>query len=108
MFYAEQLQGLLTSTYDIIANQLNGKLQNLHELLGDNLMEPPSNAGSLYFTVYNRGTFSFRTAGGELKERTKQIWWNKKQLCWWVGDPDEGFKPDLETDDGEFEVVNRN
>jgi hypothetical protein len=59
------VQALLNSCYDEFANLMNGSVQNYHELMGENLSEPPSLAGSLYFSVYNRGTFSFRTADRE-------------------------------------------
>jgi starch-binding outer membrane protein, SusD/RagB family len=59
------VQALLNSCYDEFANLMNGSVQNLHELRGENLAEPQNSAGSLYFTVYNRSTFSFRTADKE-------------------------------------------
>jgi hypothetical protein len=58
-------QALLNSCYDEFANLMNGSVQNYHELLGENINAPQSSAGSLYFAVYNRGTFSFRTADRE-------------------------------------------
>lgn len=59
------VQALLNSCYDEFANLMNGSVQNLHELRGENLAAPQSTAGSLYFSVYSRGTFSFRTADKE-------------------------------------------
>lgn len=59
------VQALLNSCYDEFANLMNGSVQNLHELRGENLAEPQNSAGSLYYTVYNRSTFSFRTADKE-------------------------------------------
>ncbi|MFY7850107.1 MAG: RagB/SusD family nutrient uptake outer membrane protein, partial [Bacteroidia bacterium] len=59
------VQALLNSCYDEFANLMNGSVQNYHELMGEHLSEPPSLAGSLYFSVYKRGTFSFRTADRE-------------------------------------------
>jgi hypothetical protein len=59
------IQALLNSCYDEFANLMNGSVQNIHELLGENLSEPQNSAGSLYYTIYNRGTFSFRTADRE-------------------------------------------
>ena len=58
-------QALLNSCYDEFANLMNGSVQNIHELLGENLAQPQNSAGSLYYTVWNRGTFSFRTADRE-------------------------------------------
>jgi hypothetical protein len=59
------VQALLNSCYDEFANLMNGSVQNLHELLGENVAQPQNSAGSLYYTVWNRGTFSFRTADRE-------------------------------------------
>jgi starch-binding outer membrane protein, SusD/RagB family len=59
------IQALLNSCYDEFANLMNGSVQNMHELLGENVAEPQNSAGSLYYTIYNRGTFSFRTADRE-------------------------------------------
>jgi hypothetical protein len=59
------VQALLNSCYDEFANLMNGSVQNYHELLGENLAQPQNSAGSLYYTVWNRGTFSFRTADRE-------------------------------------------
>jgi hypothetical protein len=59
------VQALLNSCYDEFANLMNGSVQNLHELRGENLAAPQNSSGSLYYTVYNRGTFSFRTAEKE-------------------------------------------
>lgn len=70
----ENLIGLLNATYDVFANTMNGSVQNLNELLCDNLSAPPTDAGSLYFTIYNRGTFSFRTAGGVLTDLYRIIY----------------------------------
>ena len=61
----EDIQALLNSCYDEFANLMNGSVQNYHELLGENLSEPQNSAGSLYYTIFNRGTFSFRTADRE-------------------------------------------
>jgi hypothetical protein len=70
----ENIQALLNSCYDIFANIMNGRVQNIHELLGDNLSQPENSAGSLYFTIYNRGTFSFRTADGLLSDLYQTIY----------------------------------
>ena len=43
--------------------------------------------------------------GEDLKDRQEKIWWNKEQLCWWVGDPETGFKPNMETDNEQFEII---
>jgi len=61
----EDAKALLNSCYDEFANLMNGSVQNIHELLGENLSEPQNSAGSLYYTIFNRGTFSFRTADRE-------------------------------------------
>ncbi len=61
----EDIKALLNSCYDEFANLMNGSVQNYHELLGENLSEPQNSAGSLYYTIFNRGTFSFRTADRE-------------------------------------------
>lgn len=58
-------QALLNSCYDEFANLMNGSVQNIHELLGENVAQPQNSAGSLYYTIWNRGTFSFRTADRE-------------------------------------------
>ena len=39
-----------------------------------------------------------------LKEKVLPITWNEAELCWWVGGED-GFKPDIQTDDYKFECV---
>lgn len=70
----DNIQALLNSCYDIFANIMNGRVQNIHELLGDNLSAPQNSAGSLYFTIYNRGTFSFRTADGLLTDLYQTIY----------------------------------
>jgi len=70
----ENLQALLNSCYDVFANVMDGDIQNLQELLGDNLAAPQNSAGSLYYTVFNRGTFSFRTADGVLLDLYRCIY----------------------------------
>jgi tetratricopeptide (TPR) repeat protein len=65
---ADNLKAMLNSCYDEFANIMDGDVQNLNELLGDNLSEPQNSAGSLYYVVYGRNTFSFRTAGGVLTD----------------------------------------
>jgi starch-binding outer membrane protein, SusD/RagB family len=65
---ADNLKALLNSCYDEFANIMDGDVQNLNELLGDNLSEPQNAAGSLYYVVYGRNTFSFRTADGVLTD----------------------------------------
>jgi hypothetical protein len=70
----ESLQGLLNASYDVFANVMDGDVQNLQELMSDNLSAPQNSAGSLYFTVYNRGTFSFRTADGVLLDLYRCIY----------------------------------
>ncbi|MBI1308064.1 MAG: RagB/SusD family nutrient uptake outer membrane protein [Bacteroidetes bacterium] len=70
----ENIQALLNSCYDVFANVMDGDVQNLQELLSDNLAAPQNAAGSLYYTVYNRGTFSFRTADGVLLDLYRCIY----------------------------------
>lgn len=70
----ENLQGLLNSSYDVFANVMDGDVQNLQELLSDNIAEPQNSAGSLYYTVFNRGTFSFRTADGVLLDLYRTVY----------------------------------
>lgn len=65
---ADNLKALLNSCYDEFANIMDGDVQNLSELLGDNLSEPQNAAGSLYYVVFGRNTFSFRTADGVLRD----------------------------------------
>lgn len=42
--------------------------------------------------------------GKELQERQEKIIWNKDELCWWVGG-ENGFKPNIDTDQNQFEVI---
>ncbi|MCB0733943.1 MAG: RagB/SusD family nutrient uptake outer membrane protein [Bacteroidetes bacterium] len=70
----ENLKALLNSCYDVLANVMDGDVQNLQELLGDQIAAPQNSAGSLYYTVYNRGTFSFRTADGVLLDLYRCIY----------------------------------
>jgi hypothetical protein len=42
------LQALLNSTYDALANQYNGQVQLFNELLGDNLEKPQSGINPSY------------------------------------------------------------
>ena len=65
---ADNLKALLNSCYDEFANILDGDVQNLQELLGDNNSTPQNSPGSTYYVVYNRSTFSFRTADGVLRD----------------------------------------
>jgi hypothetical protein len=59
----EDLQNLLNSCYDVMANTYYGAFQNLGELLSANLSAPRSNND--YNEVYNRATIFFNgTVGG--------------------------------------------
>ena len=59
----EDVQRLLNSAYDVTANYMNGRMQNLSELLGDNLAMPLNNND--YQEVYNRNVLFFNgTVGG--------------------------------------------
>lgn len=59
----EDLQKLLISSYDVIANLYGGQIQNLSELLGDNI-DAPANQND-YIQVYTRRTDIFNgTIGG--------------------------------------------
>lgn len=41
----------------------------------------------------------------DLKDRMFPIWWDENNCSWWVGDLEDGFKPDKKTDDNQFEIV---
>jgi hypothetical protein len=59
----DDLQRLLNSCYDVMANTYYGAFQNLGELLGANLSAPRTNND--YTEVYNRSTIFFNgTVGG--------------------------------------------
>lgn len=57
---AEDMQRLLNSCYDVLANIFDGRQQNIAELLGDNLAEPGSNLD--FISVYNRETNFFTSS----------------------------------------------
>ena len=57
---AEDMQRLLNSCYDVLANIFDGRQQNIAELLGDNLAEPSSNLD--FISVYNRETNFFTSS----------------------------------------------
>ncbi|MGB0137488.1 MAG: RagB/SusD family nutrient uptake outer membrane protein [Flavobacteriales bacterium] len=53
----EDMQRLLNSCYDVLANIFDGRQQNVAELLSDNLAEPETNLD--YIAVFNRETNFF-------------------------------------------------
>ncbi len=59
----QHLQELLNSVYDIAANTYDGRLQNLGELLGDNLIRPTQNDD--YAEVWQRNTIFFNGSVGD-------------------------------------------
>ena len=59
---AEDLQRLLNSNYDVLANLLGGRSQSLSELLSGNLAQPFSSLD--YTAVWNRETNFFTTTTG--------------------------------------------
>lgn len=63
----EDLQNLLNSCYDVLANTYDGRSQNLHECLSDNLDQP--NNQDDYVQVYNRGSNFFN---GSIEDYFKQ------------------------------------
>lgn len=58
----EDLQALLNSCYDVIANAYDGRTQNLGELISDNLDNPKNNLD--FQTVYARNTSTITSATG--------------------------------------------
>jgi len=58
----EDLQALLNSCYDVLANAFDGRTQNLSELISDNLDEPKNNLD--FQTVYARNTSTITAATG--------------------------------------------
>ncbi len=63
----EDVQKLLNSCYDVLANSLNGRAQLFNELLGDNLDIPLNNDD--FKEIFNRTTIFFNgTTGGLLAD----------------------------------------
>lgn len=58
----EDLQKLLNSCYDVMANAMNGRAQNFAELLSDNLEQPFNNND--YREIYTRSSNFFNTTIG--------------------------------------------
>ena len=58
----DDLQRLLISTYDVLGNLYDGRVQIVNELRGDNLAEPDNNND--YKSVYNRETTFFTGING--------------------------------------------
>ena len=58
----DDLQRLLVSTYDVLGNLYDGRVQIVNELRGDNLAEPDNNND--YKAVYNRETTFFTGING--------------------------------------------
>lgn len=56
----EDLQALLNSCYDVLANAFDGRTQNLSELISDNLDDPKNNLD--FQTVYARNTSTITSA----------------------------------------------
>jgi|TARA_B110000090_G_scaffold209361_1_gene265736 hypothetical protein len=59
---SEDLQRLLVSTYDVLGNLYDGRVQIVNDLRGDNLAEPDNNND--YKAVYNRETTFFTGING--------------------------------------------
>ena len=59
---SDDLQRLLISTYDVLGNLYDGRVQIVNELRGDNLAEPDNNND--YKSVYNRETTFFTGING--------------------------------------------
>lgn len=55
----EDFKGVLNGAYDKFANQMNGNIPMMSELLADNI--DPVNLSTEYGVVYKRATFKFRT-----------------------------------------------
>lgn len=60
----EDMQKLLNSCYDVLANSMNGRTQLFNELLGDNVERPFNNDD--FKEIYNRSTNFFNTTVGNL------------------------------------------
>lgn len=60
----EDLQKMLNSCYDVLANSLNGRTQIFNELLGDNLNAPRNNDD--FREIYNRSSNFFNNTVGSL------------------------------------------
>jgi hypothetical protein len=43
--------------------------------------------------------------GEPMKKRKEVISWDGERLCWWVGLPEQGFKPNMSTDNAQFLIV---
>ena len=61
---ADDLQRMLNSNYDVLANVLNGRQQSIAELLTDNMARPYSSLD--YTAVWNRETNFFTPTSGGL------------------------------------------
>ena len=60
---ADDLQQLLNSAYDVLANTYNGNCQNLKTLMADNIAAPNNNYD--YMEVFNRNTLYFNGTIGQ-------------------------------------------
>ncbi len=60
---ADDLQQLLNSAYDVLANTYNGNCQNLKTLMADNIAAPNNNYD--YMELYNRNTLYFNGTIGQ-------------------------------------------
>lgn len=60
----DDLQALLNSCYDVLANGYDGRTQNLGELISDNLDVPKNNLD--FQTVYDRNTSTITAATGNV------------------------------------------
>ncbi len=63
---ATDFQQLLNSSYDVLANYHNGKMQRIAELLSDNIAAGFDDTGGFYDEVYRRNTNFFNSDVGSL------------------------------------------
>ena len=74
----EDLQRLLISSYDVIANMYGGQIQNLSELLGDNI-DAPANQND-YIQIYTRKTDIFNGTIGSVYQNAYITIYRANQL----------------------------
>lgn len=74
----EDLQRLLISSYDVVANMYGGQIQNLSELLGDNI-DSPANQND-YIQIYTRKTDIFNGTIGSVYQNAYITIYRANQL----------------------------